>query len=59
MRTPQEYRRNDAAKLKALRAEIKAGVDALERDEFVEVEEAALDHYLDELIDPRTPKIAR
>ena len=49
LRALQQRRREDALKLKALRAQIKAGVEALERGEFVEVEEADLDSYLDGL----------
>jgi hypothetical protein len=39
----------DALKLKALRAQIKVGVDALDRGDFVEVDDADLDDYLDGL----------
>ena len=43
--TPEQ----DALKLKALRMQIKAGVDALERGEFTEVANADLDRYLESL----------
>ena len=49
LRALQQRRREDALKLKALRVQIQAGVDALERGEFVEVPIANLDRYLDEL----------
>lgn len=49
LRVLQQKRREDALKLKALRAQIKAGVDALEQGDFTEVAEAALDDYLEEL----------
>ncbi len=49
LRALQQRRREDALKLKALRTQIKAGVDALERGEFVEIDEANLDGYLDGL----------
>lgn len=49
LRVLQRVRREDALKLKFLRTQIKAGTDALERGEFVEVHEADLDAYLDEL----------
>jgi antitoxin ParD1/3/4 len=49
LRMLQQRRREDALKLKALRAQIKAGVDALERGDFVEVDDADLDGYLDGL----------
>ncbi|MBX9828958.1 MAG: type II toxin-antitoxin system ParD family antitoxin [Xanthobacteraceae bacterium] len=46
LRALQQRRREDALKLKALRTQIKAGVDALERGEFVEIDESDLDGYL-------------
>jgi antitoxin ParD1/3/4 len=49
LRALQQRRREDALKLKALRTQIKAGVDALERGEFVEIDEANLDGYLEGL----------
>ncbi len=39
----------DALKLEALRMLIKAGIDALERGDFVEVDEAGLEDYLERL----------
>jgi antitoxin ParD1/3/4 len=49
LRVLQQKRREDALKLRALRAQIKAGRDALERGDFTEVAEADLDDYLDGL----------
>ena len=49
LRALQQRRREDALKLKALRAQIKAGVDALDRGDFVEVDDLDLDHYLESL----------
>ncbi len=49
LRALQQRRREDALKLKALRMQIKAGVEALDRGEFVEVAEADLDRYFDGL----------
>jgi len=49
LRALQQRRREDALKLKALRAQIKAGIRALERGDFVEVEEADLDSFLEGL----------
>ena len=49
LRALQQRRREDALKLRALRAQIQAGVDALERGEFEEVPVADLDHYLEGL----------
>jgi len=50
LRVLQQKRREDALKLKALRAHIKAGLDALERGDFTEVAEAELDDYLEGLM---------
>jgi antitoxin ParD1/3/4 len=49
LRVLQQRRREDALKLKALRMQIKAGVDALERGDFVEVDDSALHGYLEGL----------
>jgi antitoxin ParD1/3/4 len=49
LRALQQRRREDALKLKALRMQIKAGIDALERGEFTEVADANLDRYLEDL----------
>jgi antitoxin ParD1/3/4 len=50
LRVLQQKRREDALKLKALRAQIKAGLDALERGDFTEVAQAELDDYLEGLM---------
>ena len=49
LRALQQRRREDALKLKALRAQVKAGVEALERGEFTEVADADLDHHFENL----------
>lgn len=49
LRALQQRRREDALKLKALRAQIKAGVEALDRGDFVEMDDAELDDYLEGL----------
>ena len=49
LRVLQQRRREDALKLKALRTQIKAGVDALERGDFTEIDETNLDGYLEKL----------
>src|SRR5262249_863776 len=54
LRVLQQRRREDALKLKALRAQIKAGVDALDRGDFVEVDDADLDDYLEGLTTRRS-----
>jgi antitoxin ParD1/3/4 len=50
LRALQQRRREDALKLKALRMQVKAGVDALERGEFTEVADADLERYFEGLI---------
>ena len=47
LRALQQRRREDSLRLKALRAQIKAGVDALDRGDFVEVDDADLEGYLE------------
>ena len=49
LRVLQQRRKEDALKLKALRQQIKAGADALDRGDFVEVDEAELENFLDGL----------
>ena len=48
----------DSLKLSALRAQVKAGPDALERGDFIEVDDADLEIYLARLTTP-APKHAR
>jgi antitoxin ParD1/3/4 len=50
LRALQHRRREDALKLRVLRLHIKAGVDALDRGEFVEVDDADLETYLEGLV---------
>jgi antitoxin ParD1/3/4 len=47
LRAPRR-RRKGARKLTALRLHIKAGVEALDRGDFAEADDAALDVYLEE-----------
>jgi antitoxin ParD1/3/4 len=49
LRVLQQRRREDALKLEALRRQIDAGIEAIERGEFVEVDDTKLDAYLDAL----------
>ncbi len=49
LRVLQHKRREDALKLKALRAQIKTGLDALAAGEFIEIEEEHLEDYLADL----------
>jgi antitoxin ParD1/3/4 len=52
LRALQQRRREDALKLKALRVQVKAGVDALDRGDFVEVDGADLEGFLEGLAAP-------
>ena len=52
LRALEQRRREDELKLKALRMQIKAGIDAIKEGDFVEVEEGHLDGYLEELKKP-------
>jgi antitoxin ParD1/3/4 len=52
LRVLQQRRQEDALKLRALRTQIKAGIDALERSDFTEVGSNDLDQYLEELAEP-------
>ncbi|MGA2125030.1 MAG: type II toxin-antitoxin system ParD family antitoxin [Xanthobacteraceae bacterium] len=49
LRALQQRRREDQLKLEALRVQIKAGVEALERGEYTEVDEVDLEAYLESL----------
>ena len=49
LRALQQRRKEDSLRLKALRAQIEAGADALERGEFAEVDDADLERYLERL----------
>lgn len=53
LRALQQRRQEDALKLKALRAQIRAGLDALDRGEFTEVEDADLERYFEGLTSRR------
>ena len=52
LRVLQQRRQEDSLRLKALRAQIKAGTDALERGEFAEIDDADLEAYLERLTTP-------
>jgi antitoxin ParD1/3/4 len=49
LRALEQRRREDELKLKALRMQIKAGIDAIKQGDFTEVEERDLDGYLEGL----------
>ena len=57
LRVLQQRRREDRLRLKALRAQIKAGTDALERGDFAEIDEAALEGYLERLTTPAAKRV--
>jgi hypothetical protein len=42
----------DGIKLEAFRAKIKAGIDALERGDFIDVDDAGLERYLERVTRP-------
>jgi antitoxin ParD1/3/4 len=49
LRALQQRRREDELKLKALRAQIRAGAEAIKRGEFISVDDAGLESYLEGL----------
>jgi antitoxin ParD1/3/4 len=49
LRALQQRRKEDALKLKVLRQHIKAGIDALDRGDFVEVAGSELESFLNNL----------
>lgn len=54
LRVLQQRRREDAVKLRALRAQLQAGLDALERGDFVQIDERDLDAYMTRLVATRS-----
>lgn len=52
LRVLQHRRKEDSLRLTALRARIKAGVEALDRGDVVEVDDADLERFLEELVAP-------
>lgn len=55
LRALQQRQKADELKLELLRTRIAAGLDALDRGAFVEVDDADLDAVLDDLAAPDTP----
>ena len=49
LRALQQRRREDALKLERLRLQIQAGIDDLESGDFLEIEDADLDAYIEGL----------
>lgn len=52
LRVLQHRRKEDSLRLKALRAQIKAGIDAIDRGDFAEVDDADLEGHLKRLTTP-------
>jgi antitoxin ParD1/3/4 len=52
IRALQQRRAEDALKLEKLRLSVKAGIAALERGDYTEVDDENLDAYLDGLVQP-------
>lgn len=52
LRALEQRRREDDLKLKALRIQIKAGIDAIKRGDFIEIEEVDLEGHLERLTAP-------
>ena len=59
LRVLQQRRKEDSLRLKALRAQIKVGIDAIDRGDFAEVEDADLEEYLERLTTTSAAKRAR
>ena len=49
LRVLQQQRQEDALKLEALRAQVKAGIDELDRGDYIEVDDAELGGFLEGL----------
>lgn len=49
VRALKQRRREDALRLKALRLQVKAGVEAIDCGEFTEIDDTGLDRYLEDL----------
>ena len=52
LRVLQQRRKEDSLRLKALRAQIKVGIDAIDRGDFADVYDADLVGYLERLTPP-------
>ena len=50
VRALQQRRAEDAARIKRLRGELQVGIDALERGDFVELDESEIDGFFDGLM---------
>ena len=59
LRALRQRRQEDALKLRALRTQLQAGIDALDRGEFVELDGRKLEDYLARLTATRRRRSAR
>jgi antitoxin ParD1/3/4 len=57
LRVLQQRRKEDRLRLKALRAQIKAGIDALDRGDYAELEDGDLEEYLERLARPAARRV--
>jgi antitoxin ParD1/3/4 len=57
LRVLQQRRREDSLRLKALRVQIRAGVDALDRGDFAEIDDEDLEGYLERLTLPAVKRV--
>ena len=57
LRVLQQRRKEDSLRLKALRAQIKVGTEALERGDFTEVDDGDLEGYLEGLTTPAAKRV--
>ena len=57
LRVLQRRRKEDGLRLKVLRAQIRAGVDALDRGDFAEVDDVDLEGYLERLTTPAAKRV--
>jgi antitoxin ParD1/3/4 len=57
LRVLQQRRKEDGLRLKALRAQIKVGIDAIDRGDFMEVDDADLEEYLERLTLPAVKRV--
>jgi antitoxin ParD1/3/4 len=52
LRVLQQRRREDALRLKLLRSQVRMGAEALERGDFIEIDDAELEAYFEDLKAP-------
>jgi antitoxin ParD1/3/4 len=57
LRALQQRRKEDGLRLKALRAQVRVGVDALDRGDFTEIEGVNLEGYLERLTTPAAKRV--